>query len=102
MPPTDPGLDERVCRKLGWALETRVAWDGVRDWPPVSSSWEWAGKTLDELIAKGWSVSLTYVDDGNPQWWCVLVLRDGPLPLVGKADAATAAVAEAIAAMEGR
>lgn len=81
MPPTDPGLDERVCRKLGWEPRWRCedcdqlnemkdtrcrafqrvdycGWprekneDDTLYWPPVSTSWEWAGKALEELFTR--------------------------------------------------
>ena len=78
MPPTDTGLDARVCRKLGWEPHWQCedcdhlnemkdercraflrvdscGWprerneDDALHWLPVSTSWEWAGKALDRL-----------------------------------------------------
>lgn len=46
MSQTDPGLDERVARKLGWEFPSQYE---SSPWPPISTSWEWAGKALEEL-----------------------------------------------------
>lgn len=130
MPPTDPGLDERVCRKLGWRPSTKwwisqdggetcalswadkgfarrwlackhaegmyVAYSVCRHdlWPPVSTSWEWAGKALEEL-SKRFFVEVTSWNQGGFGFWTVEIdsrelagEKTGPLAIARAIDAA--------------
>lgn len=119
---TDPGLDERVARKLGWEPRWRCDHCGrlneishplcrallgvnfcgwLRDknendleWPPVSTSWEWAGKALEEL-SKRFFVEVTSWNQGGFGFWTVEIdsrelagEKTGPLAIARAIDAA--------------
>lgn len=122
MPPTDPGLDERVCRKLGWEPRWRCedcdqlnkmkdtrcrafqrvdycGWprekneDDTLYWPPVSTSWGWAGKVLEEL-SKRFFVEVTSWNQGGFGFWTVEIdsrelagEKTGPLAIARAIDA---------------
>lgn len=95
MSPTDPGLDERVCRKLGWPPHDD---QGGPDWPPISTSWEWAGRAMEELCAKNkWCMISGPHHDGQPWWQCAIhANQSGPIILGRRADTGPMAVAVAI------
>lgn len=64
MPKPEASLDERACRVLGWQqlwIHGPEAGYAKLTWPPISTSWEWAGKAMEQIHSKLYTGPFSHV-----------------------------------------